>query len=68
MWTCQLCQREFDDTEIKYEISVALLQNIFEGVVIFDRELNEDICYLCEDCHKENLRLIREQNGEGSFS
>jgi DNA-directed RNA polymerase subunit RPC12/RpoP len=68
MWICQLCQREFDDTEIKYEISVALLQDIFKGVATFGRDQNEDICYLCEDCNRESLRLIREQNDEGNFS
>jgi transposase-like protein len=64
MWTCQLCQREFDDTEIKYEISMALLQEIFKGVVTIDREPNEDVCYLCEDCNREILRLREERDNE----
>ena len=62
MWKCQLCQREFDDAESKYEILTAMLQDIFKGVVMIDRNQTEDICYLCEDCNREALKLIEEQN------
>jgi len=62
MWKCQLCQREFDDAESKYEILTAMLQDIFKGVVMIDRKQTEDICYLCENCNREVLKLIEEQN------
>jgi hypothetical protein len=47
---------------------MTLLQDIFKGVVTIDSEPNEDICYLCEDCNRESLRLRGEQNDEGNFS
>jgi DNA-directed RNA polymerase subunit RPC12/RpoP len=62
MWRCQLCQREFNDVELKHEMSTAMLQDIFKGVVVIDRNQTEDICYLCEDCNREVLRLIEEQS------
>ncbi len=62
MWKCQLCQREFDDKETKHEVLTAMLQDMFRGVMVIDIEQTEDICYLCEDCNREALRLIEEQS------
>jgi len=39
-----------------------MLQDIFNGIVTIDMEQTGDICYLCEDCNREMLRLIEEQN------
>jgi len=61
MWICQLCQREFDDAEMKYGILTTLLQDIFRGIVTIDIEQVGNICYLCEDCNREKLRLLMEE-------
>ena len=63
MWKCQLCQKEFDDTETKYQIPTTMLQDIFRGVVVIDIASTGEICFLCEDCDKERQKLTEELRG-----
>lgn len=60
MWKCQLCQRDFNDTETKYQMPTILLQDIFRGIVVIDVALTGEICYLCENCNQEKQRLMEE--------
>jgi len=56
MWKCQLCQRDFDDVDVKYEIPTTELQEAFWGVV--ELRTTEVISFLCEDCYREYLKVI----------
>jgi|YNPBryulayer2012_1023412.scaffolds.fasta_scaffold54103_2 DNA-directed RNA polymerase subunit RPC12/RpoP len=58
MWKCQLCQKEFDDAETKYQVPTTMLQDIFRGVVMIDIELTGETCYLCENCNQEKQELM----------
>jgi DNA-directed RNA polymerase subunit RPC12/RpoP len=56
MWKCQLCQREFDDTELKHEIPTTDLQSALQGIVQI-KTLTE-VSFLCEDCYQEYQKIL----------
>jgi hypothetical protein len=56
MWKCQLCQRVFDDAELKHEIPTTDLQRAFEGIV--EIKTYAAVTFLCEDCYQEYQKIL----------
>ena len=56
MWRCQLCQRDFNDAEVKHEIPTVELRRAFMGVAEF--RTDNVISYLYEDCFNEYKNVL----------